>query len=175
MITALRAVAARDLPHPAETVFAAWLDGAQLGAWMFAGDHVVDLRAEPVVGGAFTFVVRRGGEVLHHEGRYRRIEPARALSFTWDVTEHSTGAVSTIDVILQPRTDGCAVTVTHHLGSDFDPADLPQREADLGRMLDTLDEHLRTVSRPDDRRPGPRYPPQPPREREAGRAATRRR
>ena len=71
MITALRAVAARGLPYPADTVFAAWLDSAQLGTWMFAGDHVVNLRAEPVVGGAFTFVVRRDGEVLHHEGRYR--------------------------------------------------------------------------------------------------------
>jgi len=113
------------------------------GTGSFPDDELLGLRCEPVVGGRFCFAVRRDSHVLHHAGRYLRIEPARGLSFTWDVTGHPAAAASVIDVMLRPSTPGCFVTVTHYPNPGFAPAEVTRHEADLHRMLDSLAEHLR--------------------------------
>ena len=146
MSTPVGAVATRNLPHPARTVFAAWLDPAQFGKWMFPGDELLGLSADPVVGGRFCFTVRRHGHVLHHVGRYVRIEQARGLSFTWDVARDGCTADSVIDVMLWPSAAGCFVRVTRYLSPFPGLAEVAQHEADLRRMLDNLSEHLRQAS-----------------------------
>ena len=146
MSTPVRAVATRNLPHRARFVFATWLDPAQFAKWMFPGDELLSLRCDPVVGGRFCFTLRRDGHLLHHVGRYVRIEQARGLSFTWDVTEHPGAAVSLIDVMLRPSAAGCFVTVTRYLSPCPGLAEVAQHEADLCRMLDNLSDHLRQAS-----------------------------
>src|SRR5438309_5504494 len=67
-----------------ETVFDAWIDPTTLGEWLFRTPDGVLVRceADPVVGGRYEVVERRGGEDVLHAGTYEAIDRPERPAFT---------------------------------------------------------------------------------------------
>jgi uncharacterized protein YndB with AHSA1/START domain len=116
---ATNTIAKHHFRHPASAVFATWLDTEAIGAWMFqpGRDELVSVRLDAVIGGSFSFVVRRDGQLVRHVGKYLELEQDRKLVFTWGVAGDSDDS-SKVEVLIEPTSDGCTATVTHQL----DPA-----------------------------------------------------
>jgi len=75
----------RVIPGAIEKVFDAWLDPLVLRKWMIPmEDGSAEASTDPVVGGAFRIVMKRGQTMIPHEGVYRVIERPRKLAFTWN-------------------------------------------------------------------------------------------
>ncbi len=107
-----------DFSAPAECVFDAWLDPAQIGRWMFGpevrDEELVHLYVDPRVGGSFSFLVRRQGALFDHVGTYREISRPNRVVFTWGIAGSSSDeSVVTIDV--RPTSGGCELTLTHEM------------------------------------------------------------
>src|SRR4051812_43444668 len=77
----------RQVPAPPDRVFDVWLDATKVRTWMAApsAGEVVSTSLDPVVGGAFSFVVREDGANVLHAGEFLAIDRPRHLSFTWRV------------------------------------------------------------------------------------------
>jgi len=63
---------------PAKKVFDAWLDTDFLSKWMFGPDvrdeEIIKLETNPEKYGTFSFMVRRGDDVLNHLGTYLEVD-----------------------------------------------------------------------------------------------------
>src|SRR5690606_856869 len=115
-------------------------DPALLGRWMFGpnvrDEEIVRLALDARVGGRFSFVVRRDGEIIDHVGKYLEIERPRRLVFTWGITGVSVDE-SRVVIEIHPRDDGCEFTLLHELDPDW--ADYAERtQAGWTHMLDAL-------------------------------------
>ncbi len=111
----------RSFTASAEQVFDAWLDPDSIGRWMFGkplrDEEVLRLAIEPRVGGAFSFLVRRGGKEINHIGKYLEIDRPSRLVFTWAVAPDSPepGVASRVVVEIAPRGKRCDLTLVHEL------------------------------------------------------------
>lgn len=103
--------------HPAERVFEAWLDPADIGRWMFGPtvrhEEIVRLVVDARVGGGFSFLVRRDGREIDHVGTYLELVRPTRLAFTWGISPPV--ETSRVIVALTPLTAGCELTLTHEL------------------------------------------------------------
>jgi len=108
----------RRFAASAERIFDAWLDPALIGQFMFGPrlreEEVLRLDVDARVGGPFSFVVRRGDATIDHVGTYQVIERPRRLGFTWGVAGESQDE-SHVLIEIEPLSDGCELTLTHHL------------------------------------------------------------
>jgi uncharacterized protein YndB with AHSA1/START domain len=131
---------ARRFNASPERVFDAWLDPKLIGQWMFGKalreEEVLRIAVDARVGGAFSFLVRRGGQEIDHIGRYLAIERPKRLAFTWGIAGESTdGSRVTIDIV--PDGAGCELTLTHEMAAKW--AEYAERtKAGWTRMLDVL-------------------------------------
>lgn len=111
----------RPIKASAERVFDAWLDPAMLQRFMVGiqvrDEELVHIKVDARVGGRFSFLVRRAGQLIDHVGAYREIDRPRRLVFTWGVDEKQ-GDKSVVSIDIDPSADGCVLTLTHEL----DPA-----------------------------------------------------
>ena len=123
-----------------ERVFEAWIDPAVIGRWMFGpavrDEEVVSLSTDPRVGGAFSFVVLRDGEVIDHVGKYREIVRPALLVFTWGVAGESDGE-SEVIVEIRPSGTGSELTLTHEMAPRWLEF-VGRSEAAWRKMLDAL-------------------------------------
>lgn len=72
------------------------------------------LTADPVVNGQLFFVVEHEGRRHPHYGRFLTLDPARKVELTWLTGKDGTqGAETVLSVDLEPRSSGCALTLTH--------------------------------------------------------------
>jgi uncharacterized protein YndB with AHSA1/START domain len=137
-----------------ERVFDAWLDPQLIGTWMFGSrlrdEEVLRVAVDARVGGAFSFLVRRGEQEIDHVGVYLAIERPRRLVFTWGIAgESSNESLVTIDIAAMPT--GCELTLTHVMHPKW--ADYASRtQAGWTKMLDALADTLATA--PGRRDPG---------------------
>lgn len=126
----------------AERVFDAWLNPELLGQWMFGpavrDEEIVRLSADARVGGAFSFVVRRGEHVIDHLGEYVELERPQLLAFTWGIAGSDSSRVR-IEIV--PDGTGCVLTLTHELHPDW-AAYAGRTEAGWTQMLTKLAEVL---------------------------------
>ena len=137
----------RRFSAAAERVFDAWLDSAMIGRWMFGralrDEEIVRLTLDPRVGGRFSFVVRRAGEEIDHIGRYLELERPRRLVFTWSIAPEPEDA-SRVVVEIVPTEDGCELTLTHELPTEW--ADYADRTRDgWAKMIGVLEQQLRQL------------------------------
>lgn len=75
----------RFIKAPADSVYAAWTDPAQLKQW-FAPEQVRtrDFRADACVGGTYRWeLVTPEGEEMAAFGEYRELIPGKKIVFTW--------------------------------------------------------------------------------------------
>lgn len=130
----------KDFNVPAEKVFDAWLDPEMLSRWMFGPDlreeEIVKLETNPEEGETFSYIVRRGDEVLNHLGTYLELDRPRRLVFTWGIKSESEGeSVVSIDIV--PAEDGCRLTLVHELDPKWE-AYADRTKAGWSYMLDKL-------------------------------------
>ncbi|HET7456513.1 MAG TPA: SRPBCC family protein [Gemmatimonadaceae bacterium] len=119
-----------------ERVFDAWLDPRTAGKWLFATPtgRMVRVDIDARVGGAFTFVDRRNGEDVAHEGEYLDIDRPRRLVFLFAVPRYSSQRTR-IEVEIEPHGTGCVLT----LAQDGVPPEMESRTvAGWSGVLDAL-------------------------------------
>jgi uncharacterized protein YndB with AHSA1/START domain len=129
----------RHIMAPPERVFAGFTDPEIVRAWMSTAgpdEQFVSATTEPRVGGRFSFVLRRGGMLLDHNGEYLQVTHPALLSFTWSVNEAWDG-VSTVTARLAPSSGGTDVTLTHEMAEQWREF-VPQGETAWGLILDRL-------------------------------------
>lgn len=127
-----------------ERVFDAWLAPDLIRKWMFGpalrDEEVLRVELDARVGGTFSFLVRRQGELVDHVGRYLEIDRPRRLAFTWG-TDRDPPDSSRVGIDIVRLENGAELTLTHRLHADW--ADYADRvEAAWTKMLDALDETL---------------------------------
>jgi uncharacterized protein YndB with AHSA1/START domain len=112
---------ARFINAPPERVFDAWIEPDMISKFIVGpevrDEELTHIFVDPIVGGTFSFLVRRGGQPIDHVGTYREIDRPRRLVFTWGVDEEQ-GDLSVVTIEITPKGEGCELTLTHRL----DPA-----------------------------------------------------
>lgn len=131
----------RHFTAPAERVFDAWLTCSMIERWMFGpavrDEEIVRLSIDPRVGGAFSFLVDRGGQEIDHIGKYLEIDRPRRLAFTWAVAGEKTGSRVVIEIASSGLANGCELTLTHELHPDW-TSFVGRAEEAWAKMLDAL-------------------------------------
>ena len=97
------------------------LDPDLIGQWMLGprlrDEEIVHLKADPRIGGSFSFLVRRRMEI-DHIGTYREIERPRRIVFTWDIAGMSVEE-SVVEIDIVRHAAGCKLTLTHHMDAKW--------------------------------------------------------
>lgn len=116
----VKVTVSRRFDAPAERVFDAWLDADAARHWLFTMPDTDPVRAEidPRIGGAFTFVDRRDGEEVTHEGTFLDLDRPTRLRLRFWVADKP-DAVDMLDVRFEADGDGCLLTLTHELHPDW--------------------------------------------------------
>lgn len=123
-----------------ERVFDAWLTPEIVKQWMFPQGNMVKAEIEPSVGGTFTFVDERGGELLEHTGTYLEIDRPGRLVFTWATVDDLPDTDRVIIEIV--KTDsGCELTLTHQIHPNWKDYTKPTKEA-WRTMLTAMEQKL---------------------------------
>jgi len=135
---------ARHFPVPAETVFDAWIDPETVGDWLFRtpDGELVRCAVDPVVGGRYEIVERRGEEEVLHTGTYEAIERPERLVFTLAVPLYAQGE-ERVAIAIAADGDGSTLTLTQSRPDDA-PASTEQIAQGWAHLLDTLAARLGT-------------------------------
>jgi two-component system cell cycle response regulator DivK len=123
-------------------VFDAWLDPGTLGEWLFRTPEGVLVRceADPVVGGRYEIVERRGEEDVLHAGTYEAIDRPERLVFTLAVPLCA-GGEERVALAIAPDEHGCTVTLTQTRAAAA-PASAEQIADGWAHLLDALGARL---------------------------------
>jgi uncharacterized protein YndB with AHSA1/START domain len=133
---------ARRFSVGAEQVFDAWLEAERVTTWLFPdpADEVVRAAIDARQGGAFTFVVRRGGHEIEYRGDYLEIDRPHLLVFTWSSADESGQDRVVVEIV--SGDDGCDLRLTHVLRHEAAGSAIATEAAWSGR-LETLAATLR--------------------------------
>jgi uncharacterized protein YndB with AHSA1/START domain len=103
----------RRCPFDAASVFAAWVDPALAGQWLFAtaSRPMVRTRIDARAGGCYCLTERRGTRIVEHRGEYVAVAPSHRLAFTLSTPDLDGETLIAVDIEFRPR--GCALTLTH--------------------------------------------------------------
>jgi uncharacterized protein YndB with AHSA1/START domain len=131
----------RHIKAAPERVFDAWLDPDLLGQWMFGPnvreEEVLHLNVIPMVGGSFSFLVRRGDAEIDHVGEYLEIDRPRRIVFTWGVRQDEGTDFSRMIVEVTPSEGGSELNISQELTAEW--ADFVERaQGAWERMADAL-------------------------------------
>jgi two-component system cell cycle response regulator DivK len=134
----------RRFAAPAEQVFDTWLDAETVGEWLFRTPDGVLVRCavDPVVGGRYEIVERRGEEEVLHTGTYEAIERPESLAFTLAVPLYADGE-ERVAIAIQPEDEGCTLTLTQTRAADA-PVGAEQIAQGWSHLLDALAARLET-------------------------------
>lgn len=113
----------RHFAAPPARVYAAWTDPAHFAQWIGPVGVPCDLlEMNPTEGGTFRIDMHPpGGQVIHVEGRFTRLEPPDRIDFTWGPAWTSTpndpaGSLSsTVTIHLRATATGTEMEFHHHL------------------------------------------------------------
>ncbi|HEX6983198.1 MAG TPA: SRPBCC domain-containing protein [Balneolaceae bacterium] len=106
----------KDFRASPQKVFDAWLDPSIISHWMFGPDvrdeEIIKLETNPEKNGKFSFVVRRGDDVINHVGTYLEINRPERLIFTWGI-EGESEEESVVSIGITSTKNGCRLTLVH--------------------------------------------------------------
>jgi uncharacterized protein YndB with AHSA1/START domain len=131
----------RRFNAPAEKVYAAWTQPAQIAQW-FGPDAggVSHADADVRTGGRYTVIFQtEDGEEHHVSGVYREVVPNRKLAFTW-AWRSTPERESLVTVLIEPQGEDSLFTLIHEQFFD-EPARDRHRDGWSG-SLDKLARHL---------------------------------
>ncbi len=135
------AVAVQMFKVPPQRVYDAILDPDMIARFMFGPllreEVILHVGNDPRVGGAFSYKVQRGDDVIDHVGEFRELDPPRRIVFTWGIAGQSDDepSVVMIDIALTP--DGCRLTLTQEIPPAW-AAYVDRSRAAWEKMLGTL-------------------------------------
>lgn len=121
---------------PPEAVFDAWVTGDKVRKWFGPGlGEMTRIAIDAQVGGAFSFVQRRGFDDVEHVGRYVEFDRPQRLAFTWAVkgTQHN----SRVTIDIAPSAGGARLQLTHELHPHWENY-RERTEASWTKMLDAM-------------------------------------
>jgi uncharacterized protein YndB with AHSA1/START domain len=102
----------RVLPAPPEAVYAAWLDPAELAAFICPPPGTARVELDPRVGGALRIVMTFPDRRTVIEGAYLSLDPPHLISFAWRVAARAIASVVTVS--LEPHgTAETRMTILH--------------------------------------------------------------
>lgn len=117
------AIAVQTFRAPAERVYDAVLDTGMIARFMFGPllreEEILHIRNEPKVGGAFSYKVRRGENVIDHVGAFLELDRPRRIVFTWAVLGESDNDPSTVTIDITPTADGCSLRLVHGMAPEW--------------------------------------------------------
>ena len=134
----------RRLHAPAEKVYAAWTQPAQIARWFGPSETVAgSVRAQQMdvrVGGRFRIGFNTAdGEYHEVGGVYREVVPNEKLVFTW--AWHTTPErESLVSVLIRSEGEGAMLTLTHE--QFFDQAARDGHQRGWTGTLDRLEQYL---------------------------------
>jgi len=131
----------RHIEAAPERIFDAWLDPDLLGQWMFGPnvreEEILHFNVNPMVGGSYSFLVRRGHAESDHIGEYLEIDRPRRLVFTWGVRQDEGTEFSRIIVEVTPSEGGTELRIAQEMTPNW--ADfVDHAEGAWQRMADAL-------------------------------------
>ena len=117
------AIAVQTFAVPPQRVYDAVLDPDMIARFMFGPllreEEILHIRNEPMVGGAFSYKVRRGADEIDHIGKYLELDPPRRIVFTWAIAGASDNDPSTVTIDITPTSEGCSLRLTHEMAEDW--------------------------------------------------------
>lgn len=118
------AIAVQTFKVSADRVYDAFLDADTIRQFMFGpelrDEEIVHVRLDPVVGGRFSYKVRRdipghGPTDIDHVGEFLELKRPSRIVFTWAVVGDSDDDPSTVTIDITPVPEGCMLTLTHSM------------------------------------------------------------
>ncbi len=115
------AIAVQIFKVPPQRVYDAILDPAMIARFMFGPllreEEILSITNDPRVGGTFSFMVRRGDQVLDHVGTYLELRPPHRIVFTWSIAPQPDH--STVSIDITPTPGGCSLRLTHDMPPEY--------------------------------------------------------
>lgn len=107
----------RDFAAMPERVFDAWLNPDDARRFLFATPEGEMQRVEidARIGGSALIVERRADGDAGHRLRYEEIDRPRRLVFLFAADPAEDGEWTRVTITIEPRDDGCALTLTHEM------------------------------------------------------------
>jgi uncharacterized protein YndB with AHSA1/START domain len=135
------AIAVQTFKVSAERVYDAILDTEMIARFMFGpllrDEEILHIRNEPRVGGAFSYKVRRGEDVIDHVGTFLELDRPRRIVFTWGIVGESDNDPSTVTIDITPTVEGCSLRLIHDIAPEW-AAYVDSARGAWEKMLGTL-------------------------------------
>lgn len=139
------AIAIQTFSVPAQRVYDAVLDPDMIARFMFGPllreEIILHIGNDPRVGGAFSYKVQRGDDVIDHVGEFLELDPPRRIRFTWGIAGQSDGEPSVVTIDIAPTPDGCRLTLTQEIPAEW-AAYVDRSRAAWEKMLGVLESLL---------------------------------
>lgn len=110
----------RSYDVPAQRIYDAWTDLAQLRQWLCPGGS---FRGEVRVGASYDMDMLYEGKLYEHRGRFLRLEPPHLVEFTWIQAEGTYGTETIVRIEITDLGPSCEMVLTHTQLPDQKQAD----------------------------------------------------